>query len=44
MTARGDAFKDITYPAIGNHEFGTSGAAGYFDYFNGSRQSQWSRG
>ena len=27
--------KAITYPAIGNHEYQTSGAAGYFDYFNG---------
>jgi acid phosphatase type 7 len=23
----------ITYPAPGNHEYGTSGAAGYYDYF-----------
>ncbi|MBB5872421.1 hypothetical protein F4553_005855 [Allocatelliglobosispora scoriae] len=30
------AFKSITYPAPGNHEYQTSGAAGYFDYFNGS--------
>src|SRR5215213_10286370 len=22
-------------PAVGNHEYGTPGAAGYFDYFNG---------
>jgi hypothetical protein len=28
-------FKHITRPAIGNHEYGTPGAAGYFDYFNG---------
>jgi hypothetical protein len=27
--------RGITRPAIGNHEYGTSGAAGYFDYFNG---------
>jgi hypothetical protein len=27
------AFKAITYPAVGNHEYGTSGAVGYFDYF-----------
>jgi Calcineurin-like phosphoesterase len=27
------AFKPITYPVVGNHEYGTSGAAGYFDYF-----------
>ena len=29
-------FKGITYPTPGNHEYNTSGAAGYFDYFNGS--------
>lgn len=29
------AFKSKTYPAPGNHEYGTSGAKGYFDYFNG---------
>ncbi len=28
-------FKNITYPVLGNHEYGVSGAAGYFDYFNG---------
>ena len=28
-------FKDITTPIPGNHEYLTSGAAGYFDYFNG---------
>jgi calcineurin-like phosphoesterase family protein len=27
--------KSITSPAVGNHEYGTAGAAGYFDYFNG---------
>ena len=27
--------KSITRPAPGNHEYKTSGAAGYFDYFNG---------
>lgn len=27
--------KDITYPAVGNHEYYIAGAAGYFDYFNG---------
>jgi Ca2+-binding RTX toxin-like protein len=27
--------KPITFPAAGNHEYMTSGAAGYFDYFNG---------
>ncbi len=25
--------KGITYPVVGNHEYGTPGAAGYFDYF-----------
>jgi PKD repeat protein len=29
-------FKSKTKPTPGNHEYGTSGAAGYFDYFNGS--------
>src|SRR5436305_12106242 len=29
-------FKDITYPVIGNHEYQTPGAAGYWAYF-GSR-------
>ena len=29
-------FKDRTWPAPGNHEYGTSGATGYFTYF-GSR-------
>lgn len=28
-------FKDKTYPSIGNHEYGTPGGSGYFDYFNG---------
>ncbi|HEV2906932.1 MAG TPA: metallophosphoesterase [Actinomycetota bacterium] len=27
--------KSITRPAVGNHEYGTAQAAGYFDYFNG---------
>ena len=26
-------FKAITHPAVGNHEYGTRGAAGYFEYF-----------
>jgi hypothetical protein len=26
-------FKNITKPAVGNHEYGTSGAGGYFGYF-----------
>jgi chitodextrinase len=25
--------KSITYPVVGNHEYGQSGASGYFDYF-----------
>jgi hypothetical protein len=29
-------FKSITYPTPGNHEYNTAGAAGYFDYFNGT--------
>jgi len=29
------AYKDITIPAAGNHEYQTAGASGYFDYFNG---------
>jgi acid phosphatase type 7 len=28
-------FKNITYPAVGNHEYLTANASGYFDYFNG---------
>jgi hypothetical protein len=28
-------FKAITAPVPGNHEYTTSGASGYFDYFNG---------
>ena len=28
-------FRSKTRPTPGNHEYGTSGAAGYFDYFNG---------
>jgi hypothetical protein len=27
--------KSIMRPVVGNHEYGTSGARGYFDYFNG---------
>jgi hypothetical protein len=27
--------KPVTHPAVGNHEYLTTGAAGYFDYFNG---------
>ena len=29
-------FKDRTRPAVGNHEYLTPGAAGYFDYFGAS--------
>ncbi len=28
--------KDISYPSIGNHEYNTEGASGYFDYFGAS--------
>jgi Calcineurin-like phosphoesterase len=28
-------FRAITRPVVGNHEYGTANAAGYFDYFNG---------
>ena len=31
--------KSITRPVAGNHEYGTPGAAGYFDYFNGVGQA-----
>ena len=31
--------KSITRPAAGNHEYKTTGAAGYFDYFNGVGQA-----
>ncbi|MFC7613276.1 metallophosphoesterase family protein [Actinokineospora soli] len=36
-------FKAITYPSPGNHEYGTSGAAGYFDYF-GARAGERGKG
>ena len=29
------AFRDISYPAVGNHEYRTPGAAGFFSYFAG---------
>jgi hypothetical protein len=29
-------YKTLTSPAVGNHEYLTTNAAGYFDYFNGS--------
>ena len=32
-------FKSKTYPTPGNHEYNTSGAKGYFDYFNGVGQN-----
>jgi hypothetical protein len=28
--------KSISHPAVGNHEYETPGASGYFDYFNGT--------
>ena len=28
--------KAKTYPVVGNHEYGTGEAKGYFDYFNGA--------
>ena len=31
--------RQITRPAVGNHEYETPGAAGYFDYFNGIGQT-----
>ena len=31
--------KGITYPAPGNHDYGTAGAAGYFDYFGAAAGS-----
>ena len=37
------AFKTRTYPAPGNHEYGTPGAAGYFDYF-GARAGEPAKG
>jgi 3',5'-cyclic AMP phosphodiesterase CpdA len=32
-------FKILTLPVPGNHEYNTTGAAGYFDYFNGVGQA-----
>ena len=32
-------FKSKTYPTPGNHEYNTSAAKGYFDYFNGVGQN-----
>src|SRR5437868_5963348 len=31
--------KAITRPVVGNHEYGTPGASGYWDYFNGAGKS-----
>ncbi|MGK4590900.1 metallophosphoesterase [Amycolatopsis sp. w19] len=36
-------FKAITYPTPGNHEYNTSGASGYFDYF-GARAGERGKG
>lgn len=36
--------KSKTRPAVGNHEYGTPGAAGYFDYFNGEGRKRGSAG
>ena len=33
------AFKAITYPVVGNHEYGTRDAQGYFDYFGAAAGS-----
>lgn len=35
------AFKKITYPVRGNHEYLTSGAAGYVEYFGDASASYW---
>jgi len=37
------SFKDRTYPAPGNHEYGTANAAGYFSYF-GARAGEIGKG
>jgi hypothetical protein len=37
------AFKNITYPIPGNHEYGVPGASGYFDYF-GERAGEPAKG
>lgn len=37
-------FKSVTHPSVGNHEYLTTGASGYFDYFGasaGSRTQGW---
>jgi hypothetical protein len=33
-------FKGITKPVVGNHEYGTSGAAGYYTYFGSAASPQ----
>jgi 3',5'-cyclic AMP phosphodiesterase CpdA len=38
-----DELKDITYPSVGNHEYNTPGAKGYFDFF-GSRAGERGKG
>lgn len=35
-------FKPLTKPAVGNHDYGTSGAAGYFTYFGTAASPQQS--
>jgi hypothetical protein len=35
------SFKNITYPVRGNHEYITSGAAGYVEYFAETSASYW---
>lgn len=35
--------REISYPAVGNHEYKTKGASGYFDYF-GSRAGERDKG
>ena len=35
------AFKNIIYPVRGNHEYITSGAAGYVEYFSEASASYW---
>jgi Ca2+-binding RTX toxin-like protein len=36
--------KSLIRPTLGNHEYGTSGARGYFDYFNGPDQPNGAAG
>ncbi len=36
--------KSILHPALGNHEYATSGASGYFDYFGGAGVAVGKRG